>query len=128
MEAPCYKSQECSEMPGTALQVSAMGTVKAMMASETIAAATILTTNTISMMDNTLQRITQQPFAFTKVYPEHPTNDYQDNMLVSTSPHMYSGVFPSTNTTVTNHSIYSYFSSNFQVAANHISVHSRHFS
>ena len=108
-------------MIGTALQVSAMGTVKTMMASKTIAAATMLTTvNTSSMMDNTLQRITQQPFAFTKVYPEQyvtPTNDYQDHMLVLTSTHMYSAVLPSTNTTVTNHSIYSCFSSNFQVTS-----------
>ena len=34
-------------MAGTALQVSAMGTVKAMMASETIAAATMLMQRTL---------------------------------------------------------------------------------
>ena len=73
---------------------------------------------TSSMMDSTLQRIIQQPFVYSQVDPEHyvtdTTNPYQDNMLVLTSTHIHNVVLPSSNTA--NHSIYSYFSSTFQVA------------
>ena len=104
-------------MTGTTLLVSAIGTAKAMIAPETTAAAITLIMDNSTMMDNTLQRITQQqPFVFTEVDPEHyvtTTNDCQDNMPVLTSTHIHSTsvVLPSTN-----NSIYSYFSSNFQVA------------
>ena len=123
MEAPCYKSEECSEMTGRVLQVSAFGTANTKITSET-------TVGTISsMMDSTLQMITQQPFVCSKVDPEHcvtdTTNAYQDNVLVLTSIHTESVVLPSSNTA--NYSIYHYFSSTFQVASL-LSMLSNHFS
>ena len=130
MEAPCYKSEECSEMTGRVLQVSAFGTANTKITSETTSAAMITTVGTTSsMMDSTLHMITQQPFVCSKVDPEHyvtdTTNAYQDNVLVLTSTHTHSVVLPSSSTA--NYSIYHYFSSTFQVASL-LSVLSNHFS
>ena len=106
-------------MTGRVLQVSAFGTADTKITSETTSAAMITTMGTTSsMMDSTLQMITQQPFVCSKVDPEHcvtdTTNAYQDNMLVFTYKHIHNVVLPSSNTA--NHSIYHYFSSTFQVA------------
>ena len=131
MEAPYYKSEECSEMTGRVLQVSAFGTANTKITSEITSAAMITTVGTTSsMMDSTLQMITQQKaFVCSKVDLEHcvtdTTNAYQDNMLVLTSTHTHSVVLPSSSTA--NHSIYHYFSSTFQVASL-LSMLSNHFS
>ena len=109
-------------MIGRVLQVSAIctGTAKTKITSETTSAAMITTVGTTSsMMDSTLQMITQQPFVCSKVDPEHyvtdTSNAYQDNVLVLTSTHTHNVVLPSSNTA--NHSIYNYFLSTFQVAS-----------